>query len=122
MNNRKAEVFLLFIAFFFVLLLACISHAAISRSARVWEFREMAAMAQRYTLTDLALFTEARYTRNPSLADYYAAFQAHPMALEHFPSGSIVGPPEHLSGPVQPNREWGAIRPGGSTVPIEEVQ
>ncbi|WP_413207303.1 hypothetical protein [Rhodospirillum sp. A1_3_36] len=44
-------------------------------------------------LTDLALFTEARYTRNPSLADLHTPFQDHPLALDHFPSGSLIGPP-----------------------------
>lgn len=44
-------------------------------------------------LTDLCLFTEARYTRHPSQADLHSAFQDHPMALEHFPSGSLMLPP-----------------------------
>jgi hypothetical protein len=44
-------------------------------------------------LTDLALFTEARYSRNPSLADLHTPFQDHPLALDHFPSGSLIGPP-----------------------------
>ena len=41
-------------------------------------------------LTDLALMTEARYTRHPSQADGHAAFQDHPLAFDHFPSGSIL--------------------------------
>ncbi|MCX5882475.1 MAG: hypothetical protein NTU74_11965 [Deltaproteobacteria bacterium] len=47
-------------------------------------------------LTDLCLFTEARYTRHPSLADMGTPFQDHPMSLEHFPSGAIVPVPPHL--------------------------
>ena len=43
-------------------------------------------------LTDLALFSEARYTRHPSQADFFAAFQDLPGILEHFPSGSLVTP------------------------------
>ncbi|CAA7622772.1 hypothetical protein [Magnetospirillum sp. UT-4] len=50
------------------------------------------ALAARLELTDLALFTEARYTRNPSQADLHAAFQDHPFAFEHFPTGSLVAP------------------------------
>ena len=42
---------------------------------------------------DLALFTEARYTRHPSQADRFTPFQEHPASLEHFPSGSIAAPP-----------------------------
>ena len=44
---------------------------------------------ERLRLTDLCLFTEARYTRNPSQADLHSAFQDHPFALEHFPAGSF---------------------------------
>lgn len=49
-------------------------------------------------LTDLCLFTEARYTRHITQADMYSAFQDHPFAFEHFPSGSILPPPRHLIG------------------------
>jgi len=45
-------------------------------------------------LTDLGLFTEARYTRHLSQADMHSAFQDHPMSLEHFPSGSLLLPPQ----------------------------
>jgi hypothetical protein len=44
-------------------------------------------------LTDLCLFTEARYTRHLSQADLQSAFQDHPLAFEHFPSGSLTLPP-----------------------------
>ena len=43
-------------------------------------------------LTDLCLFTEARYTRHLSQADLFSAFQDHPMSFEHFPSGSLTLP------------------------------
>ncbi len=43
-------------------------------------------------LTDLALFSEARYTRHPSQADLFSAFQDFPAAFEHFPSGSLIAP------------------------------
>jgi hypothetical protein len=51
-------------------------------------------MVRRLGLTDLALFTEARYTRHPTQSDRFAPFQDHPGALEHFPTGSVVAPPE----------------------------
>ena len=50
-------------------------------------------LVQKLQLTDLCLFTEARYTRHPSMADLHSAFQDHPLALDHFPSGSLVAPP-----------------------------
>lgn len=51
------------------------------------------ALARSVPLTDPALFTEARYARHASQADRHAAFQDHPMALEHFPAGSLMPPP-----------------------------
>jgi len=45
-----------------------------------------------FGLTDLALFSEARYTRHPSQADLFTAFQDSPGAIDHFPSGSLVVP------------------------------
>ncbi len=55
----------------------------------------LARLVGQLGLTDLALFTEARYTRHPSQADLHSAFQDHPMSLDHFPSGSLVSPPRH---------------------------
>ena len=43
-------------------------------------------------LTDLCLFTEARFTRHLSLADRHAAFQEGPGARDLFPSGSLTVP------------------------------
>lgn len=48
-------------------------------------------------LTDLSLWTEARYTRHLSQADNFAAFQDHPAALDHFPAGSLVSPPKQTA-------------------------
>ena len=55
------------------------------------------ALARWVGFTDPALFTDARYTRHPSLADRHSPFQDHPLALEHFPSGALVAPPAHLA-------------------------
>lgn len=44
-------------------------------------------------LTDLAVSTEARYTRHPAVSDPIAPFMDHPGALEHFPSGTFWEPP-----------------------------
>ncbi len=49
-------------------------------------------MVDRLMLTDFALWTEARYTRNPSQADRFTPFQDFPSAIEHFPAGSILAP------------------------------
>jgi hypothetical protein len=49
-------------------------------------------IVHRLMLTDFALWTEARYTRNPSQADLFTPFQDYPSAMEHFPAGSIMAP------------------------------
>lgn len=71
---------------------ACLGDAQLSGARRAGEVEAMRAMAARLDLTDLALFTEARYTRHPGQADLHSAFQDHPLALEHFPSGSLILP------------------------------
>ena len=43
-------------------------------------------------LTDLSIWTEARYTRHPSQADFFSPFQDFPSSFEHFPAGSILAP------------------------------
>jgi hypothetical protein len=72
-------------------LAAVFLHAAwMGSPLRVADSREL---VQTLGLTDICLFTEARYTRHLALADYSAAFQDHPGAWEHFPSGALVAPP-----------------------------
>lgn len=43
-----------------------------------------------FELTDLALWTGARYTRHLSQADLFSAFQDSMCALEHFPEGAMA--------------------------------
>lgn len=66
--------------------------AARLRAARAGASAATAALVARLGLTDPVLFTEARYTRHPTQADLQSALQDHPVALEHFPSGSLVPP------------------------------
>ncbi len=68
-------------------------HAALTAGAGRERREATQALAAQLGLTDLALFTEARYTRHRSLADLHSAFQDAPMAMEHFPAGSLVAPP-----------------------------
>ncbi|MBI5583665.1 MAG: hypothetical protein HY892_07560 [Deltaproteobacteria bacterium] len=60
-------------------------------------FQVRVEMVRSHGLTDLCLFTEARYTRHPSQADFHSPFQDSPLSLEHFPSGSLLGSP-HQAG------------------------
>lgn len=66
--------------------------AARERTAE--EVLEKHEVVERLGLTDLAIWTEARYTRHPSQADFFAPFQEGPSALEHFPAGSVVAAPD----------------------------
>jgi len=89
---RRSDEFLVIAGLLAVLVLLTVAEAAVHR-ADPEAFGPSRAMVRRLGLTDLCLFTEARYTRHPSQADHFAPFQDHPQALEHFPSGSLLAPP-----------------------------
>ena len=91
---RNSSLFFLYITSGIALLSLLLVHASVSESARQVNLEEKAALVKILQLTDLCLFTEARYTRNLSQADLNTAFQDHPLSLEHFPSGSFTQPPE----------------------------
>ncbi|WP_210200431.1 hypothetical protein [Cohaesibacter celericrescens] len=77
------------------LMFLVLMHGALSEGPmRLQLFRE--SLVRPLGLSDLALFTEARYTRHPSMADFHSAFQDHPTSLDHFPTGSLIAPPNHL--------------------------
>ncbi len=98
--SRPADRALAILALAAVAFAACCVDAARLRAAAVNDGNGMAALVARLRLTDLALFTEARYTRHPSQADLHSPFQDHPLALEHFPTGSLISPPAGLTTPV----------------------
>jgi len=50
-------------------------------------------IVQRLELTDLSIWTEARYTRHPSQADFFSPFQDGPSSLDLFPAGSVAAAP-----------------------------
>ena len=75
-------------------------------------------LVQAFQLTDLALWTGARYTRHLSQADLFSAFQDGVGALEHFPEGALAPLPSvhrpHGSPPVE--------APGTATTALSESQ
>ncbi len=91
---RKSTFFLLFIVF----CLALLSGLFVFGERRVDGFGRTGADLQELTsalkLTDISFSTDARYTRHPSQADLFSAFQDYPGSIEHFPSGSVVAPPD----------------------------
>ena len=60
---------------------------------------ETAALVRDLRLTDLCLFTEASYTRHPAMTDLNTPFQDSPLSFEHFPTGALLAPPDHLAAP-----------------------
>jgi len=69
------------------------------------EVRAKRELVKHLKLTDLSLWTEARYTRHPSQADVFTAFQDFPSSFEHFPAGSIIGPESiTMSTTINPGR------------------
>ena len=67
-------------------------HAGLSHTRKKDLFAREYQLVKRLGLTDICLFTEARYTRHLSQADRHAAFQDGPCSLDHFPTGSIALP------------------------------
>ncbi|HUO63716.1 MAG TPA: hypothetical protein VMT97_08440 [Terriglobales bacterium] len=93
---RPSTAFLAWLALAYALLGAAVIHAHLKQAVRREALSSATALVRRLGLTDLCLFTEARYTRHPTQADSFAAFQDHPGAREHFPSGSLVSPPRRV--------------------------
>lgn len=96
MALRGSDLVLISVAALLLLAAATPFDAARRQKAAAPAVAERAGMVRALGLTDLVLFTEARYTRHPSQADRHTAFQDHPMALEHFPSGALLLPPPAL--------------------------
>jgi len=92
---RPATVFLTTLFIGCLVLLALLGHAHWRQKTELSQLWSQAELAGQLRLTDLVLCTEARYTRHPSQADRHSAFQEHPGALEHFPTGSLIPAPEN---------------------------
>lgn len=88
------------LAALFALLIASVLHAGLTTQAQNARLAASADLVARVGLSDLALFTEARYTRHPALADLHTPFQDNPVSFEHFPSGSFVPVPTNLGAGV----------------------
>lgn len=97
MNARKSDVFLGSVAAGCGLLLYLWLDAAFRVREQLPMVRARQSLVRELGLTDLSLFTDSRYTRNPAVADVMTPFQDHPFALEHFPSGSLINPPPRRS-------------------------
>ncbi len=75
----------------------CLAHAGGAADGARAAVAHRAQTVRALGLTDLCLFTDASYTRHLALADLHAPLQEHPLCLEHFPAGSLTGPPETVA-------------------------
>jgi hypothetical protein len=91
MNKHRLFICLILLQAVFLGLLLLHGEARVAAMSGQ-ELPALKATVKALQLTDLALWTEARYTRHPSQADRFTPFQDFPSALEHFPAGSIMAP------------------------------
>lgn len=96
MGMRRSKLFFYYITINSLLLGLMFAHASIRQQAAFSALRAKQNLVATLGLSDLCLFTDARYTRHPSVADLHTPFQDYPMSFEHFPSGSILTLPRHL--------------------------
>lgn len=94
---RKSDSLLIYFSVCLFLFIATLVDSGRRQNAAGVVLERRANLVGELDLTDLALFTEARYTRHLSQSDLHSALQDHPMALEHFPSGSLYPPPQAWS-------------------------
>jgi hypothetical protein len=95
---RKCHLYLLFTLTLILLLAAMKWHSDLLADSEEAGLSRRREWVGRLGLSDLCLFTDARYTRNPVMADLHTPFQDYPFSFEHFPSGSILSVPPHLKG------------------------
>jgi hypothetical protein len=93
---RSSTLFAGFIGCCLLLGLACALQATARQRSDAGQLLGRRQLVKQLRLTDLCLFTDARYTRNPSQADLHSPFQDYPLAFEHFPSGALLPPPPQL--------------------------
>jgi hypothetical protein len=98
MTCRKSALFLNAVAILTLILAGLLVHARQRASHAARLDSANALLARQLQLTDLCVFTEAGYTRNPGITGTASAFQDSPLSLEHFPSGTLMQPPPHLFG------------------------
>ncbi|MBF0466911.1 MAG: hypothetical protein HQK94_17730 [Nitrospirae bacterium] len=88
----KSGIFLSLIAIELIVIGFLYLDAKHTVAGRNTELQMKRALVKELSLTDFALFTEARYTRHPSQADTFSPFQDFPSSMDHFPAGSILAP------------------------------
>lgn len=94
---RKSTAFFSFIALGLIVIALLYIQSRFELSWHNATRKEIAGIVKILKLTDMVLSTDARYTRHPSQADLFSAFQDYPCSIEHFPTGSVIPPPDFNS-------------------------
>ncbi len=90
---RKYIVFIGIVVVEIVIFLGLLLYGINKVSEKKAELNALRQLTHELRLTDFSIWTEARYTRHPSQADWFSPFQDYPSSVEHFPAGSIIAPP-----------------------------
>lgn len=90
---RPALIFVILIALLLVLDGALLVDGLSRRKVEATTLAQLEVLTGALGLTDLAVSTEARYTRHPAVSDPVAPFMDHPGTIEHFPTGAFWLPP-----------------------------
>lgn len=92
MTPRKSVLFIRVVALLSFTLAGLLIHARHKVGSASPVVAANALLVRQLQLTDLCVFTEASYTRNPAVTGTASAFQDSPLSLEHFPSGTLMQP------------------------------
>lgn len=93
MTPRRSVLFVRAVALLSFTLAGLLIHARHRLGSAPPVVAANALLVRQLQLTDLCVFTEASYTRNPAVAGTAPAFQDSPLSFEHFPSGALMQPP-----------------------------
>lgn len=89
---RASTSLLLILTLLFLLVCSLTPMVLAKRSEQEETFRILQKIVFHLGLSDLALSTEARYTRHPATSDRIVVSMDHPGAIDHFPSTLFWAP------------------------------
>jgi hypothetical protein len=89
---RKSGIFFALVSLILLIDLLLYSHLSSRQGAYEQDQLLMRLVVKELGCSDLAVATEARYTRHPSASDGVVPFMDHPGDIEHFPTGSFWQP------------------------------
>lgn len=89
---RASTSLLMLLMVFSLLAFFLASRVLAKRSGQEENFQKLQKVVICLGLSDLALSTEARYTRHPATSDPVVVSMDHPGAIDHFPSTLFWAP------------------------------